>query len=251
MAETVTLRCTACGYENEPQRVYCHNCSTKLDRRLLPPEMLERQDSAEIERHVKKITDPRRGIFKRRVVNTCKSILFGAVIGLLACIFRGPETEPAPIPIDVRVGAPFIYDDLQSAMGQPTAKRFAYTQAQANGYLENAYRARDIDFYYIPLRYERTFVEFDEGSVDVTGQITCLWLPIRVGGRYAVTLRDKKIEARPLAGHFGRLNIPGPLWKYAGICLQPLWNLIDKDKRAVQQLNAITFRKGVVELQVK
>ena len=31
-SSTPKLTCGQCGYENEPERVYCHNCGTKLDR---------------------------------------------------------------------------------------------------------------------------------------------------------------------------------------------------------------------------
>ena len=26
------LRCTSCGYDNDPTRVYCHSCGTRLER---------------------------------------------------------------------------------------------------------------------------------------------------------------------------------------------------------------------------
>ena len=34
--DTRRLTCAECKYENEVERVYCHNCGEKLDRSLLP-----------------------------------------------------------------------------------------------------------------------------------------------------------------------------------------------------------------------
>ena len=33
-----TLTCAECGFVNEAERVYCHNCGKKLDRSLIPKE---------------------------------------------------------------------------------------------------------------------------------------------------------------------------------------------------------------------
>ena len=42
----VKLTCGQCGYANEPERVYCHNCGSKLDRSVLPKEEAKRKEES-------------------------------------------------------------------------------------------------------------------------------------------------------------------------------------------------------------
>ncbi len=250
-AKEITLRCTPCGYENEPQRVYCHNCGTKLDRRLLPPEMTDAPDNSKVERHIRRITDPRRGILKRRIINVGKSLFVGAIIGFLITIFRPPSSEPAPQDDNGLAAAPFIYDDVQGALGQAAPKRLVYTEAQANGYLQGAYRARDITSYVPTLRYERTYVAFDEGFVDVTAHLSLVTWPIHFGGQYIIQIKGEQIQSRCIAGRMGRLTIPGPVMQLLNYGMDPLWTLLERDRKSIARLQSVTFRKGVVELQTK
>lgn len=244
MAAPVTLRCTACGYENESQRVYCHNCGTKLDRRLLPRELQSGPDNAKVEQHIKKITDPRRGLMKKRVTNVLKSLGIGAGLGLLLTVFRLPEDSPEVLTADQAANAPFIYDDLQNATNQGQSRRFVYTQQQCNGYLQS-YRPRETVVPWV--RFERTFVIFEEGAVEVTAQMSAFTYPINFSSRHQVTLRDGRIDNKVIGGRIGRLSIPGPLMSLCVPAFEPLWKLIDRDRKNVAKLQAITFRQTVIK----
>lgn len=249
MAAPVTLRCSACGYENESQRVYCHNCGSKLDRRLLPPELQKGPDNAKVEQHIKKITDPRRGILKHRIKGVLKCVGSAALIGFLATILRVPDSTPEKMTEDAMADAPFIYDVVQAATGQPQTRRFPYTQTQANGYLQRTYRPRDSG---VPLlRFERTFVVFEEGTVEVTAEMSIFGLPLQASARNRVVLRDGRIDNKVVGGRIGRWSVPGPVMSLAAPAFGPLWTLVDKERKVVAQLQSITFRDGVVELVTK
>ena len=60
---TTTLVCKQCNFENEPERVYCHNCGAKLDRSLLPPEATKREDPVIVQERVRKLVRPRAGLW--------------------------------------------------------------------------------------------------------------------------------------------------------------------------------------------
>ena len=52
-----TLTCSQCGFANETERVYCHNCGAKLDRSLLPKATETSKDSvAKVRKRVQKMT---------------------------------------------------------------------------------------------------------------------------------------------------------------------------------------------------
>src|SRR5262249_17158734 len=176
--QEVILRCHNCGYENEHQRVYCHSCGTKLDRSSLPADLTARKNTSKVEQRIRKLTNPKSWRVLATFKNLGASILVAAILAFLIVILLPPEDVPAPLGSIELTSAPTIYDDLTNASSQPVSRRLAFSEIGANGYLQAAYRSRDIDFYLIPLRYERTFVKFNEGNVDVTAQISFLWLPI-------------------------------------------------------------------------
>ncbi|MBS0658748.1 MAG: zinc ribbon domain-containing protein [Verrucomicrobia bacterium] len=245
MAAPVTLRCTACGYENESQRVYCHNCGTKLDRRLLPRELLQGPDNAKVEQHIKKMIDPRRGIVRARTIATLKSLGVAFGLALVLTIFRVPDAYPERLSNDDAAAAPFIYDDLQAAMNQGSSRRFAYTQAQVNAYLQTAYRSRDT---VVPLlKFDRVVVLFEEGSVEVAAQFEIAsLLPVSLSSRQRVVLRDGRIDNQVIGGRIGRLSIPGPVMKLAELAWGPLWKLLERDRKNVAKLQSINFRQTIV-----
>src|SRR5262249_47879310 len=159
-----------------------------------------------------------------------------AMLAFLIVILLPPNDVPTPLGSLEVTSAPTIYDDLTNASSQPISRRIAYSEVGANGYLQAAYRSRAIDFYLIPLRYERTFVKFNEGNVDVTAQISLLGLPIYAGGTYVVILKSGKLDRICLGGHLGRLQIPGVLMNLIDGALGPLWRLVDRDRRIIQQM---------------
>jgi len=246
--QEVILRCHNCGYENEHQRVYCHSCGTKLDRSALPPELTARKNTSKVEQRIRKMTNPRRGKVSGAFKALGKSLLAAFVLAFLVVVFLPPDDVPALIgPIEL-TSAPTIYDDLTNASSQPPARRLAYSEPGANAYLQAAYRARDIDFYLIPLRFERAYTKFNEGNVQITGQVSLFGLSLYAGGTYTLNLKSGKMDKNCLGGHLGRLQIPGYVMQFVDGALSPLWKLVDRDRRIIQQMQTITFRKGAVEI---
>jgi hypothetical protein len=249
--QEVILRCHNCGYENEHQRVYCHSCGTKLDRSTLPSELTARKNTSKVEQRIRKLTNPRRGKVLAEFKALGISILSAAVLAFLIVVFLPPDDAPTPLNSMELSAAPTIYDDLTNASSQPVSRRIAYSEVGANAYLQSAYRARDIDFYMIPLRFERAYTKFNEGNVEIVGQVSLLGLSLYAGGTYEVNLKSGKLERTCVSGRLGRLQIPGIVMNAVDGALGPLWKLLDRDRRIIQQMQAVTFRKGVVEFQTR
>lgn len=249
--QEVILRCQNCGYENEHQRVYCHSCGTKLDRSTLPPELTARKNTSKVEQRIRKMTNPRRGKVSGVFKALGKSVLAAALLAFLVVICLPPaDVPPAMGAIDL-TAAPSIYDDLTNASSQPPARRLAYSEAGANAYLQSAYRSRDIDFFFIPLRFERAYTRLNEGSVDITGQMSLFGFSMYAGGTYTLDLKSGKLDHSCLGGRLGRLQIPGAVMQFLDGALSPLWKLLDRDRRIIQQMQTVIFHKGAVEFQTR
>ena len=89
------LPCEQCGYVNEPERVYCHNCGAKLDRSLLPQGRREnRRASRKPRKHIEKMTNPKSGVVMREIKAFFKVIFFSALLAVVLLIFQKPEDLP-------------------------------------------------------------------------------------------------------------------------------------------------------------
>ena len=63
-APAPTLTCKQCNYDNEPERVYCHNCGAKLDRTVLPKDPAKTKEGKEkTAKRVRRMINPARGFF--------------------------------------------------------------------------------------------------------------------------------------------------------------------------------------------
>src|SRR5437867_523967 len=91
-----TSTCKECGHENEPERIYCHNCGTKLDRSFLAAEeKKEIETPAEVRKRIIKATNPRRAIFTRASFRKLlETVAIGAVIAIVVQVAREPDGIP-------------------------------------------------------------------------------------------------------------------------------------------------------------
>ena len=81
------LTCKQCGYANEGERVYCHNCGTKLDRTLLPASAEPEETLKKKQKRIRRIVMPDRGFFvgagKMFVITMLSSMATALVILML------------------------------------------------------------------------------------------------------------------------------------------------------------------------
>src|SRR4051794_36000323 len=90
-----TLTCKECGYVNEPERVYCHNCGQKLDRSILPKEAeVRRETPQQAQRRIRKMTNPEKSVVLQEMKTGFKAIVWAAVLAALIQIAREPDGVP-------------------------------------------------------------------------------------------------------------------------------------------------------------
>ena len=248
---TTTLVCKQCNFENEPERVYCHNCGAKLDRSLLPPEATKRADPVVVQERVRKMVSPRRGSGTRWLRSLFFSLLIAAVVGLLVVVLRPPDDVPE-VSKDAAMAAPTITDDMEGLVTQPSAARLAYTEDQVNAFLQSTIHGKpNSSSGFAPLKFERTYVRFDEGAVRITYVQSVFGLLVYATTADTVTIQNGQAVAKPVAGSLGRVKIPASLMPYIGGVFAPLWKVLDREKNLVAKLESITFHKKQVELVSK
>src|SRR3954464_447940 len=93
--QAITLTCKDCGYNNEPERVYCHNCGEKLDRSVLPKdEQLRRESPERARKRIMRMTNPGANPIRSAITTTLKTLAWAAFIAaaILSCL--PPDNVP-------------------------------------------------------------------------------------------------------------------------------------------------------------
>lgn len=241
---TTTLVCKQCNFENEPERVYCHNCGAKLDRSLLPPEATKRTDPVLVQERVRKMVSPRRGGGLRWLRSLFLSLLIAAVLGLVVVMLRPPDDIPE-ISKDAAMTAPTITDDMEGLVAQPSAGRLVYYEEQVNAFLQSTIRGKpNTSSGVTPLKFERAYVHFEEGVVRVTYVQSIFGLPLYATTADTVSIQNGQIVAQPVAGSLGRVKIPAKIMPVLGNLFAPLWKVLDRDKNLVARMESIAFHKS-------
>src|SRR5258706_7953722 len=111
-----TLTCKECGYANEPERVYCHNCGAKLDRSVLPKEdQLRRESPEKARRRIMRMTNPGAGPVKQTLAALAKTLLYAILAaGLVLALRAPPDVPPAKGPLSTRMVSSELLDLMSS-----------------------------------------------------------------------------------------------------------------------------------------
>ena len=246
MAPT-TLLCKQCNFENEPERVYCHNCGAKLDRSLLPAEATKREDPVIVQERVRKMIRPRGLSMWQRGKNLFTSLIVGGVLAMIIVIAKPPEGAPN-LSQEAVLEAPTITDDMEALQQVPGAHAMRYTDDQVNAFLQSSIRGKDKD---ATVKFERAYVHFDEGVCRITTAESVFGLSLYATTERSVSIQNGTLVTRSLGGSFGRLAVPGMILPALEKAFSPLWKVLERDRKLVSQMQSITFHKGVVEMVTK
>lgn len=255
---TPTLICKECSFENEAERVYCHSCGAKLDRSILPPDVAaRREDPAEVQRRLQRMTNPNRGKglgFARRLL-TC--VLTAAVLAALVLIFLPPRDVPQLAPGDLD-NARMINSELEDFLAGPgNVRRTTYPEAAVNAYLQSTLRPKKVNAANVPgLDYRNAYVHFFDGNrLQLTQQQSLLgYVPLSATAFYTLGApgRDGKPAPVSAGGRLGRLPVHPALMRYADRFLfSPIFTAARGDLRLLERLGAVSCRNGAVELNTR
>ena len=245
---TPTLPCAACGHQNEPERVYCHNCGQKLDRSLLPKgqEAVVESDSKRRKR-VQKMMRPKRPA--GAVVRTALSVLiFAALIASVFLYFQQPDAVPDRKGLIPDRNAGELW---QALVSNPKALSLDLTEEEVNQFLKTTLKPADSS---VPgVKFERAFVTFGNGTITVTVERSA-WggLPMFSSTTYAV--RNSNTEAtkfEPVAVHFGRLGADPRIPYAPGLGLGGVEKALEAEIKQFGRLAYVEPRETIVQVDGK
>ncbi len=199
-----TIKCTECEHENEPQRVYCHNCGARLDRSSLVEEAQKTKKPAPRVRNVNVSA-----LISSFVSNLAKTVLLAVLVAAVAQAVRPPVNAPADKKsLDGEmVDAPSMTLDLEAAAQRPV--RFGYTEAQLNAYLKSRAKApKDPVIPASVLKFDSAFVTLGQGEARFTRKYLLFGQPCYVGGTYVPSTNGSALTLKNVGGNVGSLPLP-------------------------------------------
>jgi hypothetical protein len=238
------LNCKECGYQNEPERVYCHNCGVKLDRSMLPREA-EKTERNQLRKRVKKMTNPKSGFFAGFWRTLISTVIWAALVAALIQIVRPPENVPK-MPESTFVDAPPISMILENLVRKGGGQSLRLDDESVNNYLFGVVRAKGNDVLGEYLKYDRSFVRTRDGVIEISVQYSIYGFPIYVTTFYKLGIDEQggSLLAENCGGRFGSLPVHPFLMPYLEYPITKLWSATGREKRAMDKLGDIRIDKG-------
>lgn len=226
--QTSVLQCASCGHQNEPERVYCHNCGQKLDRSLLPKvEEVGGESNQDKRRRVKRMMNPNRGGAPMRVVKTFVTVMvFAALVAATFLLFQKPADVPPrrPETIPERNAG----EMWQALVANAQALNVTLTEDEVNNFLRTTLKPADSS---VPgIKFERAFMNFRPGAVVVTVERSIFdQLSIYSSTTYAPRVSASGVTFEPVAVHFGRLGFDPRIPFAPGLGLAGVQKALEKE----------------------
>ncbi len=238
MKPAVTLVCPECRHENEPERVYCHECGARLDRSVLSKSKGQKPEDPQVaaRRHLQSMLNPR-GFRLRLVAKSFAGVLLAALlVAALVQIFRPVSLPPAP-GLDGAL-APQVNLDLENLATDPQSAGVRYTESQVNAYLASASKSRKSPLGdYLPVK--RVVATLEENSALLTVQRTVYGISLSTQARFLPALRDGRITATPQGEWIGRLPLTPALLPYTKFLFGDALGMFQRELKSLGKVGAL------------
>src|SRR6185503_2584900 len=127
---TAKLMCPECRRENEPERIYCHECGAKLDRTaIIAAKPTDARDKER--RRVRNMFDPHRAKMRLLFFRVSKLILGALLAAVVVQMILAPDVPPEKKGLALsQLGL-----ELETAVNVHRPTPIQYSEDQVNEYL--------------------------------------------------------------------------------------------------------------------
>ena len=242
-----TLPCEQCGYANEAERVYCHNCGAKLDRSLLPKATEKEQEHPEKARkRIEKMTNPRSGWFFREIKTLFKIAFFSALLAAVLLVIQ----KPSDLPDLKKTDTPrLVSSDMMEALGAPRPTPVSFSDDDINHYLQQSLKPKDT---MVPgVQVVRAYVACVPGVLRIYAEHAVVGLPLFSRIDYRLEVKGGKFIPTIVGGAFGKLAVDPQLMQYADYYFGTLWDSLQREHKQMDKMLSINVREGRIDLVTK
>jgi hypothetical protein len=239
----IKLVCPECQRQNEPERIYCHDCGARLDRSALAKVAPKVEEPEETHRRLKRMLDPSRAKIKALFFKISKLLLGSCALAVLVQMLvppNVPERSKSPELLQINL-------DLESTAMNRGGAPLQYTEAQINDYFLGLFKSKRAALSSL-LQFERVFVNFDENVCRVTAERSLFGFSFFITTSHTVALQSGTLSASNNGGNIGRMPVHPMLMKFGDFLFADLWQALDREKKLVAKMGAIEFHPQKVVL---
>lgn len=200
------LRCASCEYDNDPTRVYCHSCGTRLERGAqAPPPPTGYMHPTDVAK-MKKPRDP--VAWGRYFGGMVRFLILAGLVGVVVLALLPPRDLPGAVAPDAALAERLTSLVAVSAQAEGT-RAFSVPAADINTWLVSSVALQPQGESMIRLDPQRVYAVPGEGEVRV-GLETKLppGLPVYFEGRYAPVPAGEGTVLVARSFSVGRLPLP-------------------------------------------
>lgn len=242
------LRCQECAYENEAERIYCHNCGTKLDRTQLPEDKKGAETQKEVMKRVRKVVEPDRGFFTNWKKSLFNALLWAVFIAGCIQIARPPDNIPTPIPAEKMGEYTNLMDVLLTMRQANQASPVSMKEPDVNRYLQNVIKQKKTGVIDEEVKFHRAFVHFREGVAEIWTETSFFDYPLYAAGSYQLAVKEGKITATCVGGQLGRLPVHPLLMDQLDIIFDSLWKALKGERQSFFLMANVEVHDGEIIL---
>ncbi len=247
--QEVKLTCGQCGYANEPERVYCHNCGSKLDRSLLPKveEKTKEESSDEARKRVSKMTNPSATSLGRELWTFGKVIGSALAVSALVLMAREPDAVPST---KMDMLPRMVSSEIQDVLAAPQPRTIGFAEPEVNAHLLKTVKAKEG---VVPgVQFKRMFVNFLGDNVLRVSTEQSLWgYSVYSGMMFRVGVVDGKFRADCVGGNFGRLRVHPLIMNSVDFAFQKLWANLKRERDQMDRMQSVLVDKGRIQFVTK
>lgn len=238
-AAPVKLICPECHRENEPERLYCHDCGTRLDHSSLANLETGATESAEeMHKRVSSMFDGRRDRTKALVRKWVKLILGAAVAALLVLMLLPPSLPAVKKSEEM---PPSISLDLEGMTSYHKPAVLRYTDEGVNAYAAYVLKKKE-NLNHLLLDFERAVFKFHPGAFEITVGRSVFGYALYTSEVYAVQTQSGKFTVIPISGAIGRLPIHPALLRYTDFLFGDVVAALDRERKLLARVGNIDLR---------
>ncbi len=248
-----TIACKECGHTNEGERLFCHECGSKLDRAGVVAHQHEKEKKAgspeQVQERVRRVMRPESRFMHGFFKSAGRTLSLSALTALLAAALLPPRNLPEAKADDVYSDAPRAALEMAAISRMPFERQI--TQEEINSYLKSSVRLKTTGPLENILKFDRVFTILEEGSLRVVLQKSVSGLPIYAGAAFGLKAGGSELEVTPQGMNIGRLNLPASVLGYAKGIFDPVWDSLKTERERMNAIGGVEIRKGALILRSK
>jgi hypothetical protein len=237
----VRLLCPECRRENEPERIYCHDCGTRLDHSALGKRKAASTETpADVHKRVTGMFNGRRGRARALVVKGAKLLLAAGFAAAVVLMLLPPPAVPPMVKSEAL--PPQISLDLEGMTQYHRPPQLHYSEAEVNAYLAYVLGKKKEMLDHLLLDFERAVVAFHPEKCELTVGRSIFGYSIYTSGAFSAQVQGGKVSATAYSGAIGRLPLHPALMRYPTFLFGDVARALERERKLVAHAGSVEVR---------